>query len=255
MNAPTITVKDLAIPRFGFGTYGLDSRATESIKTALETGYRHLDTADVYGSHPNVAEAIKQSGVKRSEIFITTKIWKTDMAREAVKPAVERFLKELDTEYLDLLLIHRPSDVIPVADTLEAMHNLVEAGWLRSIGVSNFTLKEMQEVLETGIGIVNNQIEYHPSLQTDELVSFCKQQQISVTAYSPLGEGLDLNRPEVGKLAQSTNLTRAQVIIQWLLEKDLIVIPRSSNDAHIQENFEGYSKWLEQHGQVSKQDL
>lgn len=253
MKNKSIQVQDISIPRFGFGTYGLDD-TEEAVRVALNAGYRHIDTADIYGSHHGVGAAVNKSKIPRDEIFITSKLWKDDMVKEAVALSVERFLQEMEIDYIDLLLIHRPVKEIPLEETLLEMDKLQKEGKVRALGVSNFDTALINEALKTPFQIVNNQIEYHPSHKTDELVEHCMDNDISVTAYSPLGEGKDLKLDEVRQLAEETGLGEAEVIIQWLLSKNMIVIPRSNEPSHIKENFKAFEKWLK-NPHVKKEDL
>lgn len=238
--------KTFSMPRLGFGTYGLEDSATQAIATALETGYRHIDTADVYGSHPNVAEAFNDSGLARDEVFITTKLWSEDFAPEKVRPAVERFLEELDMEYVDLVLMHRPSSQVPVGKTLGALDELRQEGLMRHIGVSNFESQLLREALDSGYPVVNKQIKYHVNHQDEKMVELSHEHDIIVTAYSPLGVGEALDDPVITQLAEERNITSAQAAIQWLLDKNLVVIPRSESKSHIRENHQAFQMWLQQ---------
>lgn len=226
------------IPIIGFGTWDLRGKeGQEAIKFALKTGYRHIDTADYYGNHIEVGKAIKNSGIKREEIYLVTKIMPPNLGRDDVLSSVDRFLVEFNTDYIDLLLIHWPGST-PVKETLEAMADAQEKGLVKHLGVSNFEIHHLKEAFETGVTIINNQIDYHPTETPDELVEFCKENDLTVTAYSPLGEGRDLNIKRVQELAIKYDKTPAQVILKWLLQKGFIVIPRSANKDHIKENFE-----------------
>ncbi|MEX1248897.1 MAG: aldo/keto reductase [Anaerolineales bacterium] len=237
MNNPLIQIaKDLRIPQMGFGTYGLGRNATQAILHALRSGYRHLDTADIYSSHSNIAEAISQGGIPREEIFITTKLWSHSLSAQRVGPAVDRFLRELNTEYIDLLLIHWPGNT-PVAETLGAMDKARQAGRLRSLGVSNFDEELVQKCLDSGVPIVNNQIECNLNHRPSGVLAFCSEHKITVTAYSPLEKGTGRQERVVTELAKKYEVTREEVLLNWLMNKGMIVIPRSADPKHIVANF------------------
>jgi diketogulonate reductase-like aldo/keto reductase len=227
---------ELKVPQMGFGTYGI--RGSETVLHALKTGYRHLDTADIYGTHQACGEAIKQSGIPRSEIFVTTKLWSHSVAGNKVAAAVDKFLRELDTDYIDLLLIHWPSKSVPVRETLPAMEKVRQSGKIRTIGVSNFSVAQMKEALATGVAVCNNQIEYNIEERPDDIVDFCQAKKVTVTAYSPVkAQGSGEMKQAVGQMAKAHGCTPEEVILAWLLAKDLIVIPRSSNPKHIDSNY------------------
>jgi diketogulonate reductase-like aldo/keto reductase len=250
-----ITVNEtVSIPRLGFGTWRLGSEALKSISTAIEIGFRHIDTADVYGTHGDVGRAVNESGLDREDFFITTKLWKDSVDGYAVGPAVDRFLSELDTAYLDLLLIHWPVPRVPLEETLAAMKDEVDKGTVRQMGFSNYNIEGVQRAIELGFDIANNQIEYHPRHKDDDLATFCMEKSISVTAYSPFGGGQDLQEARVKELCTEHNLTPSQVILQWLLERNLIVIPRSTTRGHIEENYAAFQAWLAG-GSISAGDL
>jgi diketogulonate reductase-like aldo/keto reductase len=234
---PTLPLTDgLTIPQMGFGTYGLGRKATEAIVHALRTGYRHIDTADMYGSHENIAKALPESGLKREEIFIVTKLMSQTLAGNKVGPAVDRFLSELDTDYIDLLLIHWPGSV-PVHETLAAMDAMRRAGKVRAIGVSNFNVRLMKEALATGFPVCNNQIEYNLNHQPADVLQFCQAAKVTVTAYSPLEAGGPQANEAVAELAKQYGCTKEEILLAWLMAKGMIVIPRSSNFDHIETNF------------------
>lgn len=234
----TLTLKDgNEIPVIGFGTWLLKrDECRKSVETALEIGYRHVDTADVYGNHEEVAKAIKNSGIKRSDMFITSKVWRSELTKDLALYAGERFLDELEIDYLDLLLIHWPNKNIPIKETLSALNTLKEKGIAKSIGVSNFTAEHLNDALKTNIEFSVNQVEFHPSLNQKELKVFCDENDIIITAYSPNAQGEDFNIKEVKEIAKKYSKSESQVILNWLLNKDIVVIPRSSNPEHIKDN-------------------
>lgn len=228
----------LSLPVLGFGTWQLSGDdCYNSVVKAFETGYRHIDTADGYGNHLEVARAIKQSGLKREEFFLTTKIRRDDLNAETVEANVKRFLAELEIPYIDLLLIHWPNRNIPIEETLGAMNKLKEQGLIRAVGVSNFTVHHLEDALKTGIEFTNNQIELRPSFNQKELRDFCREKGITVTSYSTIKAGMDFEIPVIKELAQKYGKTEGQIILNWAVSQDIIVIPRSTKPERISENF------------------
>lgn len=227
------------VPALGFGTWKLvDEDALSSTRKALELGYRHIDTADKYGNHKEVGQAIKDSSINRSEIFVTTKIWHSELKAENVNQSAERFLEELQTDYLDLLLIHWPNKEVSLEETLEAMSQLKKKGIIKNIGVSNFTINHLKDCLKLNAEVVNNQVELHPTFAQTELDGFCKENGIILTAYSPLGRGADLEIPELILIAQKYDKTVPQVILNWIVERGIIAIPKATSESHIKANLE-----------------
>jgi 2,5-diketo-D-gluconate reductase B len=226
------------VPALGFGTWKLEGQgAVDSVLEALNLGYRHIDTADKYGNHREVGEAMAKSGINRSEIFLTTKVWHSELAPDALNSSVDRFFDELSTDYIDLLLIHWPNRNVPLEETLEAMNKLKEKGAIKNIGVSNFTINHLKKCLETEVEVVNNQVEIHPTFAQFELQEFAKEQGIILTAYSPLGRGADLEIGILSDIAKKHGKTVPQVILNWLVARGIIVIPKASSKEHIEENY------------------
>ncbi|MCP8936939.1 aldo/keto reductase [Alsobacter sp. SYSU M60028] len=230
------------IPVMGLGTYQrLGPEGCEAIRVALEIGYRHLDTAQSYDTEENVAEAIRRSGVPRGEVFITTKVATTNLARGAFLPSVEKSLKRLATERIDLTLIHWPSpnDAVPFEHYIEDLGTAQERGWTRLIGVSNFPialLKKAEAILGKG-RLATNQVEVHPFLQNRTLRDWCDGAGISVTAYMPLAKGRVAADPVLRDIAAARNATPGQIALAFLLQEGLIVIPASSRRDNLAANF------------------
>lgn len=230
--------KNASIPILGFGTWELIGHAcTEAVANALSVGYRHIDTADAYGNHSEVAKGIKKSRIKREDIFLTTKVFHPNLAGENVRACCERFLDELNTDYLDLLLIHWPNRTIPISETLNVMNELKKEGKIRAIGVSNFTIHHLRDAIATGTEICNNQIELHPSFNQKELREFADSAKITLTAYSPLARGRDLNLPVILELAEKYHVTGSQVVLNWIMQKNIVAIPKSATIARTEDNF------------------
>ncbi len=225
------------IPQLGLGTWMLTGdQCVKSVKKAIELGYNHIDTAQVYGNHKEVGKAI--SGTDRSELFITSKIWRSDLRYDDVFKACDRALKELGTEYLDLYLIHWPDKDIAMSETLSAMEELQNNGKIISTGVSNFTVLHLQEALSTGMKISVNQVEFHPLLYQKELLDFCKRKGILLTAYCPLARGNLLKNKTLSSIGKIYGKTSAQVSLCWLVQKGIVVIPKASSEKHVLENME-----------------
>jgi 2,5-diketo-D-gluconate reductase A len=239
---PQITLNDShTIPQLGFGVFEVPPEETvDATLHALRTGYRHIDTAALYGNESEVAEAIKRAGLDREDVFVTTKVWNDDQGRERTQRAFERSLNRLGFDYVDLYLIHWPA---PAQDqyleTWETLIEFREQGRTRSVGVSNFQIDHLQGIIDaTGVVPVLNQVELHPRLQLSELRTFHEEHDIATEAWSPLGRGRILNDPVIGNLADSIGRTPAQVVLRWHAQLGNIVIPRSVTPSRIEENFE-----------------
>jgi diketogulonate reductase-like aldo/keto reductase len=237
----TSTIKmnnGVEIPRFGLGVWrtppGVETQ--NSVRWALETGYRHIDTAKLYGNEEDVGLVIAQSPVKREDVFVTTKVWDTEQGYIPTLRSCEDSLKRLGMDYVDLYLIHWPIPGLR-GETWRAMIKLYESGKCRSIGVSNYTVRHLKELLaDSPIVPVINQVEFNPFLYRKELMDFCVSQGIVVESYAPLCRGRKLDNPVLGKIATRHQKSAAQVMIRWALQHDLVVIPKSAHQERIQEN-------------------
>lgn len=227
------------IPVLGFGTWQLTGTdCIEAVSAALLAGYRHIDTADGYGNHAEVRAGIEKSGVSREEFFITTKlVYPTGYTKTAVRSDSERFLQELGTDYIDLLLIHWPNRNVPFTETLLEMNELKKEGKLRAIGVSNFTSHHLEDALKAGVEIVNNQVEVRPVFNQQSLRDYCASKHISITAYSSF-KGGSMELPLIQELSQQYNKTPAQIILNWIIGRGMIAIPKSAHPERIKENLE-----------------
>lgn len=227
-----------SIPVIGFGTWQLpNEEVRKPLETALSVGYRHIDTAAAYDNHEVIGEVLRQSRLRREELFITTKLWRDDLKAQEVTRACQEALEELKLPYIDLYLIHWPNREVPIGETLEALGKLKEAGLIKAIGVSNFTIRHLEEAMKVQIEITNNQVELHPSFNQNELETFCDRNHISLTAYSPIGQGKDLKIPMIQALARKYDRGESEIILAWLRQKNIIAIPRSKEPDHILENF------------------
>lgn len=234
------------IPILGLGTWQL--RRDECIRAvliALEIGYRHIDTADMYGNHREVAKAIAKSGVKREDIFLTTKIPPTQLYKENVLSSCDRYLEELDTSYIDLLLIHWPNHTIPINETLSAMSELKIRGKIKAIGVSNFTIRHLENAIKTSVEIAINQVELHPRFNQKAMQKYCDSKHIAITAYSPLGRKTDLDIPLILALSKKYEVAPSQVILNWIIGRGIVAIPKSATPSRIEDNFRSTTWSLE----------
>jgi methylglyoxal/glyoxal reductase len=226
------------IPRFGLGTWQSASGAEtqNAVLWALEAGYRHIDTAAVYGNEQDVGDAVSSSGIPRGEIFLVTKCWNADQGYDQTLRAFDVSAKKLQTDTLDLYLIHWPVKELRL-ETWKALVHLYEEKRCRAIGVSNFTVNHLNELLaNTSLVPAANQIELSPFLQRRALVERCRQAGLVVEAYSPLSRGRKLEDPRLVAVAQKYGKTSAQIAIRWALQHDLVVIPKSVRKERIFEN-------------------
>jgi len=226
------------MPYLGLGTWKVkEIDAINSVNWALEVGYRMIDTATLYGNEQEVGKAIQSSEIPREEIFITSKVWDSDQGYEKTKKAYEESLKLLDIDYLDLYLIHWPRKLRN--ETWRAMQELYEEGRVKAIGVANFAIHHLKELLEKfEIIPAVNQVEFSPFLYRKELLKFCRKNNIQLEAYSPLTHGRKLDNPILKEIGKKYEKTPAQILIRWGLEHNIIEIPKSSNKEHIRENAE-----------------
>lgn len=241
---PTIELNDgNHIPQLGFGVFKVDPAETERIVTdALNAGYRHIDTAAIYGNEEGVGAAIAKSGIPRDELFITTKLWNTDQGTQSAYDAIDASLEKLGLDYVDLYLIHWPTPERDLyVETWRALEQIKASGKARSIGVSNFLREHLQRLLtETETVPAVDQIELHPALQSRELTSYARLKGVEIEAWGPLGQGKYplLDEPSVTAAAAVHGKTPAQVIIRWHLQHDNIVFPKSNSADRIAENFD-----------------
>ncbi len=226
------------IPALGLGTWRLFGEHCQYIvKKALDLGYRHIDTAEMYGNQSEIGKAL--TGYDRSEIFLTSKVWKSNLHYENVIKACNKTLEELNTDYLDLYLIHWPNRAISLEETLGAFEKLMRVGKVRSFGVSNFTINHLKEAFNVSKNLLMvNQVEFHPYLYQKELLDFCTNNGLVLTAYSPLGKGNLVQDTLIKEYAVKYNKTPAQICLRWSLQKGVVVIPKSGSEEHLQENLE-----------------
>jgi len=231
----------MSIPSFGLGTFRLKGQVViDSVKAALELGYRVIDTAQIYQNEADVGQAIAESGVPRSELFITTKIWVENYAASKLIPSLRDSLQKLRTDYVDLLLIHwpAPGNGVELAEYMQALAEAKQLGLTRQIGVSNFNIElTRQAIAVVGEGeIATNQIELSPYLQNNTLTAFLKEQGITVTSYMTLAYGKVLKDPVLAEIASKHKATVAQVALAWALQLGYAVIPSSTKRENLASN-------------------
>ena len=236
-----LTLNDLRpIPQLGFGVFQVPPAETRAVvEQALRTGYRHIDTAAAYRNEAGVGAATANSGIPRDEVFVTTKLANSQHGADKARPALERSLRELGYDYVDLYLIHwpMPSQGLYV-ETWQALVELRDAGLARSIGVSNFTVDHLQRVIDaTGVVPSINQIELHPHLQQADLRAFGAEHGILTEAWSPIAQGAALDDDTIIEVASAVGRTPAQVVLRWHLQLGNVVIPKSVTPTRIEENF------------------
>ena len=241
-------INGVQIPCLGFGTWQTPDgdAAVSSVRCALEEGYRHIDTAAVYGNEESIGQAIRESGIPREELFITTKLWNNCHGYEIALKAFDESMKKLGLEYLDLYLIHWPNPLAvrdhwqqANADAWKAMEKLYEEGRIRAIGVSNFRPHHLKELGKSAnIAPMVNQIRLCPGDTQDETVNFCKNQGLLVEAYSPMGTGKIFSVPEMQKLAEKYQRSIAQICIRWSLQRGYLPLPKSVTPSRIRENLQ-----------------
>ena len=240
-NVPNVKFNDgRTIPQLGYGVWQVEDEVAEKVVgTALETGYRHIDTAAIYGNEAGVGRAIANSDVAREDIFLTTKLWNSDQGYESAFEAFEASLEKLGTDYVDLYLIHwaKPQQSLYL-DSWRALIELQKQGKVRSIGVSNFPEEQLREIIEeTGVVPVIHQVELHPYFSQEALRAVHAEYGITTQAWSPLGNGSDLlQNPVLAEIAERHGATPAQVVLAWHLAKGTVAIPKSVTPSRIEEN-------------------
>ncbi len=226
------------IPILGFGLYNLkDKEEFEfSVNTAINAGYRHFDTASFYGNENLLGKTIKKNGLNRNEVFITTKLWKTDFGYENTFIAFNKSLQNLEMDYVDLYLVHLPQKET-LAETWCAIEEIYNSGKAKAIGVSNFSVEDLTFLIkDCKIIPMVNQIEHHPYFPQKEIVDYCFRKKIQIVAHSPLMWGGVINEEKLKNFSLKYNKTVPQIVLRWNLQKNIVVIPKSSNKSRIEEN-------------------
>jgi len=228
----------LQMPWLGFGVWQVKDgeEVQKAVRQALEIGYRSIDTAAVYGNERGVGQALRESGIPREEIFLTTKVWNDDLRARRTRAAFEESLQRLGTEYVDLYLIHWPVEGC-YQEAWRVLENIYQGGCARAIGVSNFLAHHLEDLLRhSQIVPAVNQVEFHPRLVQPELLKFCQDHTIQVEGWSPLMQGQVANEPSIQELAERYHRTPAQVVLRWDLQHQVVSIPKSIHANRIAEN-------------------
>ncbi|HOI47259.1 MAG TPA: aldo/keto reductase [Bacilli bacterium] len=254
MNEYYVLSNGVKIPKIGFGTWQIPDGevAKNAVRTAIEVGYRHIDTAAIYGNEVGVGQGIKESGVPRNEIFLTTKVWNTDQGYESTKKAFQTSLDKLQTDYVDLYLIHWPAVNIfdnyveKNLETWRAMEDIYRSGKARAIGICNFFEHHLEPLLEKAvIKPMVNQIEINPGNPADDVVSFCESKGILVQAYSPMMKGKIFDIPLLQELAQKYQRTISQIVLRWVIERGINPLSKSVTVERIRDNFDIFNFSIE----------
>jgi diketogulonate reductase-like aldo/keto reductase len=225
----------ISLPVVGLGTWLLKgSVCTHVVQTALNLGYRHFDTAHIYENHKDIGRAIR--GFERKQLFLTSKFTLEQWLHEGAEPLCDRALRELECDYLDLYLLHFPDRSFDMVKAMQQSMKLIEKQKIRALGVSNFTQRHLQDLLSQGISVSVNQVEFHPYLNQKNLLSFCQRHQIHVMAYRTLGKGALISDPIFEHIGKKYHKTPAQILLRWVIEHNVSVIPKTTSRKHLQEN-------------------
>ncbi|TFF25260.1 aldo/keto reductase [Jiella endophytica] len=228
------------IPAIGLGTYTLEGGAcVDMVARAIDAGYRHIDTARMYGNETEVGEGIRKSGIARDELFVTTKVWWTDLAEADLAAAARQSVERIGIGPVDLILIHWPNPDIALEESIDALRLTVDDGLTRHVGVANFTSTLLDEASAMASHpLVCNQVEYHPFLSQAEVLSACRRHEMGLVAYSPIGRGGEvLNHPVIRSAAERHGKSPAQIVLRWEIEQDGVgAIPRTSKPERLKEN-------------------
>jgi 2,5-diketo-D-gluconate reductase B len=238
MTVPTIEANGARIPAIGLGTWDLRGRTcVQMVEQALQLGYRHFDTAEMYGNEREVGEGLRARGVPRRDMFITTKVWQDHLAPREFERATKASLAKLRLSEVDLLLIHWPNPRIPLADTMGALCRMKREGLTRHIGISNFTVKLVAQAVKLSTEpLVTNQIEWHPYIDQSAVVEACRRHGLSVTAYSPIARGRAVDDDTLQAIGLRHRKSAGQVCLRFLIQEGAIVIPRTSKPERLAEN-------------------
>ena len=234
----TIETNGMRIPRLGLGTFRLKGQdCTQAVEQALALGYRHIDTAEMYGNEDAIGQALANTPVPRHEIHLTSKVWHDHLTPQAMRQALDQTLANLKTDHLDLYLIHWPGPHMNMAETMETLMDLKRQGRTRAIGVANFTIKLLDEARQAGAELACNQVEYHVLLSQEKLLAHMREHNLLLVAYCPLAQGRLTDHPALQSIATKHGTTPAQVALKWLLDQDAVAaIPKASRPETQQAN-------------------
>jgi|TARA_Y100000034_G_scaffold135022_1_gene205372 diketogulonate reductase-like aldo/keto reductase len=237
----TLLNNNTQMPSIGFGTWQLRNQdCITTVKTALNEGYTHIDTAEMYLNESEIGQALKN--YPREKLFITSKVTPDDLDYVRVLAACQESLARLETDYLDLYLIHWPTNTINLESALKAFKQLYDEKKIKAFGVSNFNINHLKKTLaiceQLNLPLSVNQVEFHPRLYQKQLLDFCNQNKISITSYSPLAMGMVFKDPTLTKIANKHGKSAGQISLRWLLDKNTVIIPKATGKEHIQENLD-----------------
>lgn len=247
-----VTIGEAAIPVIGYGTWPLkDEECARGVAAALQCGYRHIDTAEMYGNEAAVGEGLRASGIPRDDVWVTTKVWWENIADGSLQRSAEASLERLGIDQLDLLLIHWPNPAVPLAESIRALNDAKKRGLTRQIGVSNFPSRLLDEAVAlSDAPIIVNQCEYHPYLDQSKVRAACQRHGVALVAYCPLGRGPVggvLEEPVVREISERLGRTPAQVILRWHIQQPgVIAVPKSGNPKRIAENLDVFGFALDE---------
>ena len=238
MDISVVISGDAQIPAVGLGTWDLRrGTCVRMVEQALRLGYRHIDTAEMYGNEREVGEGLRASGISRDDVFITTKVWPDNLAPADLERSTKESLARLRLQHVDLLLIHWPSPRIPLADTMGALCRMKQTGFARHIGISNFTVPLIEEAVRLATEpLVTNQIEWHPYIDQSKVAAACRRHGLSVTAYSPIARGRAGDDAQLRRIGMHHRKTAGQVSLRFLIQEGAVVIPRTSKPERLKEN-------------------
>ncbi|GAB3673892.1 aldo/keto reductase [Halopiger thermotolerans] len=236
-----------AMPMLGLGTWqNTGDQCADSVRTALETGYRHIDTAQAYDNEELVGEGIERADVDREDVFLATKVWKANLTGDDVLETTRESLDRLGVDYVDLLYVHWPAETYDAEETLSAFSELYDEGLIEHVGVSNFQPEQLEVAVDVcDAPILANQVECHPLLPQEDVREACENYDVEVVAYSPLARGAVFDQPTIQEIADEHGVTEAQVSLAWLREKGITAIPKATGTAHIRDNFESLTLELD----------
>ena len=236
-----VSANGAVIPALGFGTFRMpEADVLRIVPKAIQTGFRHIDTAQIYDNEAAVGQAILDSGVPRKDIFLTTKVWVSNYRHDAFVKSVDESLEKLKTDYVDLLLLHWPNNDVSLADQIGALNEVRQAGKVRHIGVSNFNIALMDEAAAlSDAPLVTNQVEYHPFIDQTKVMDVARKHGMALTAYYAMADGKVLENEQLGEIAKSHDRSVAQVVLRWLLQQnDVIALSKTATESRVAENFD-----------------
>jgi diketogulonate reductase-like aldo/keto reductase len=233
-----VSANGAPIPALGFGTFRVPGPDTERmVAHVLRNGYRHIDTAQIYGNEAEVGDGIRHSGIARADLFLTTKVWVENYRHEAFVASVDESLKKLKTDYVDLLLLHWPNATVPLAEQIGALNDVARAGKVRHIGVSNFNRVLMREAAALSeLPLVTNQVEYHPYLDQSAVIETARSLGMSVTAYYAMADGKVLSDTPLKEIASRHGKSVAQIVLRWIVQQGLVVLSKTVSESRAMEN-------------------